>query len=63
MIIYLPFCYVESDAVYVAEISTLLSRVSVDLVALTEYCLQDGRTGMENALRRTLVRKTLFIVS
>ncbi|CAB4044934.1 Hypothetical predicted protein, partial [Paramuricea clavata] len=27
--------------------------MSVELVALTEYCLQDGRIGMENTLRQS----------
>ena len=45
---------------YVTELSALFTRMSVELVALTEYCLQDGRIGMENALRQSLVRKLYF---
>ena len=48
-------CCIEPDSVYVTELSGLLTRLSAELFILTEYCLQDGRTGMENALRRSLV--------
>lgn len=44
----------ESDSTYAAEMTHLLSRTSVELIALTEYCLEDGIAGMEKALRTSL---------
>ncbi|XP_046844611.1 large proline-rich protein BAG6-like isoform X2 [Xenia sp. Carnegie-2017] len=45
----------EPDSVYTSDMSALLSRMAAELFVLTEYCLEDGRTGLQTAMTRYLV--------
>lgn len=54
--------FLEPDSAYTSDMSALLSRMAAELFVLTEYCLEDGRTGLQTAMTRYLVRYTAVCV-